>query len=98
MFYAQDELNLIWLKLTDGTEDSTRPVDVSGLVRSHNLARLDAAIVTNADTEQAMMFPGSIDGLASYTDFDAPRVSTTSTYARIRSNKEDDWGLWEERK
>jgi hypothetical protein len=97
MSYTQDELNLIWQKLTDGTGHNARAVDVSALVKSHKLAFLQAAIAINADTEQAMMFPGSVGDATSYTDFDPPSDSTTGTYARIRGNKEGEWGVWEKR-
>ena len=91
MSYTQDGLNTIWHRLIGGPKHSTQPVDVSDLVNSHNLSFLQAVISANADTKQEMMFPGSVGGVTSYTDFDSPSSETTGTYARIRGNKAEEW-------
>jgi hypothetical protein len=95
MSYTQEELNSIWQRLTDDPErDEFEETDVSEMVESFSLSMLKAKILTNTDTEQAIAFGRALGEVATYTDFDPPSDAATGDYARLRDNKEGQWGVW----
>jgi hypothetical protein len=55
---------------------------------------LKARILTNTDTEQAIAFGRALDEVATYTDSDPSSDAATGDYARLRDNKEGQWGVW----
>jgi len=96
MSYTQEELTSIWQRLTDGhpERDEYGELDVSAMVESFNLSVLKARIVTSTDTEQAIVFGRSVEGSATY----GPSSNAIlGDYARLRDNKEGQWGAWTKR-
>ena len=89
--YAQDELNSLWQRLLAKGSN----FDVNDLESRQPLANLPAIILKNTETEQKMMFRISVR-VASYADFDPPSDyhPIIVTYARIRENNNESWGVW----
>jgi hypothetical protein len=86
MFCTQDELSLIWKKLTDGTEcDADGLLEVSETVSAY----IQTGLAPDIDVEQTL----TLSTVAPYSDSNSD--STTISYTRIRLNKEASWGMWE---
>jgi hypothetical protein len=94
MSYAQAELTSIWQKLTDDPErDEYGELDVSEMVQGFDL--LKARVLTDTDTEQAIVFARSVDEVGTYADSDPPSDESVGvSYARLRDSKEGQWGVW----
>jgi hypothetical protein len=56
MSYTQEELTSIWQELMDDPgRDEFQELDVSGIVQSFSIDKLKASVLTNTDTEQAIL-------------------------------------------
>ena len=88
--YTQDELNSLWLRLTEKGSN----IDINYPENTQPLVNLAATITKNTDTEQEMIFESSEGDVIAYTEFDVPsNPIPTVISSRTRETPNALWGI-----